>query len=590
MSGLNLSGADIATIFGALVPGLKQIGSELRGPCPVHNGKDANFSVNPETGQAFCHSHCNRGWDTYGLIQELHQTDFLGAKREISKLLGCLDQSKPSRKAMLAPVSGEPHTTYDYTDESGTVLYQVCRYETKPEKTFRQRRPDGRGGWIANLNGVEPLPFRLPAVAVAPFVWVVEGEKDALTLATLGLTATCNSGGAGNFKPELARWFLGKNIAILPDNDKPGREHAAKVAAILAPVAASVRIVDLPDLPAKGDVTDWVNAGGDEEALARLYEAAPPWEAVADGPLSVDSLKSVWDYENVEIKYVVEGVIPDGAITLLCGETASGKSTVATALALAVHRGTEFAGFKCKRRPVLILDRENPIAVVIERLKRLGATSADGLIVWGGWQPEQAPPPDSPVITDWIERQLEKPLIVVDSLIAFHTGSENDAAETREYMNAFRAMAYLGATVVILHHTGKGETTKEYRGSSDLLAAVDVALLLKSDAKTRSTFDSGSITQFKSRIQTKGFDFRIEGTEFKRVGDIDGAGQRYDRLTPLLASNPLCSQKQFLERASAISVSRDVARRYLEDGVRRGSISQTRGTNNSLLHQLVQQG
>ena len=71
------------------------------------------------------------------------------------------------------------HTkTYDYCDAGGALLYQVLRYEQP--KSFRQRQPDGNGGWIWNLNE-QRVFYRLPDLMKYPFgtVFVTEGEKDA---------------------------------------------------------------------------------------------------------------------------------------------------------------------------------------------------------------------------------------------------------------------------------------------------------------------------------------------------------------------------------------------------------------------------
>ena len=54
---------------------------------------------------------------------------------------------------------GRHRATYQYTDETGVLLYEVLRYEPK---TFRQRRPDGNGGWIWQLGDVRRVPYRLP--------------------------------------------------------------------------------------------------------------------------------------------------------------------------------------------------------------------------------------------------------------------------------------------------------------------------------------------------------------------------------------------------------------------------------------------
>ena len=120
---------------------------------------------------------------------------------------------------------------------------------------FRQRRPDGRGGSVWGLRGVERVPYRLPELlgAVADrLVFIPEGEKDADNLVKLGLVATCNSEGAGKWRPHFARYFVGRDVVILPDNDDPGRKHAASVTSNLAPVARTVRVLALPDRPPKG--------------------------------------------------------------------------------------------------------------------------------------------------------------------------------------------------------------------------------------------------------------------------------------------------------------------------------------------------
>jgi putative DNA primase/helicase len=168
--------------------------------------------------------------------------------------------------------------TYDYQDANDTLVFQVVRFEPKD---FRQRRPNGKGGWEWSVKGIKPIPYRLPELLTAsPLdpIHIVEGEKDADALHRAGLVATCNPGGAGKWRKHLADYFKDRCIVILPDNDDAGREHAHAVAANLHGVAESVRILDLPDLPKKGDVSDWLARGGTTEHLAELREQAPPFE------------------------------------------------------------------------------------------------------------------------------------------------------------------------------------------------------------------------------------------------------------------------------------------------------------------------
>ena len=174
--------------------------------------------------------------------------------------------------------------TYDYRDAEGNLLYQVCRLANKQ---FRQRRPDGSGGFVWNLKGVNSVLYRLPefhqVVKDGELIFVPEGEKDCENLAKLGLTATTNSGGAGKWRPEFAESLKGACVIVLPDNDEAGRKHAEQVAQSLQGKAASVRVLELPNLPEKGDVSDWLVDGGTKERLLQLAADCAEWQQPAGG-------------------------------------------------------------------------------------------------------------------------------------------------------------------------------------------------------------------------------------------------------------------------------------------------------------------
>jgi hypothetical protein len=208
--------------------------------------------------------------------------------------------------------SRKPVAVYDYRDERGALLYQVVR---KPGKVFQQRRPDGKAGWIYKLDGVRRVPYRLPQLLAAdPAEWVhiTEGEKDADNLARLGLVATTNSEGAGTWRDELSPHLQGRRVAILPDNDAPGQAHAQDVAAKVAPYAAEVRIVNLPGLPDKGDVSDWLDQGHTADEVAALVEAAPIWEP----PAAVDAAALLDDVVAFIRRYVVLSALQAVALAL----------------------------------------------------------------------------------------------------------------------------------------------------------------------------------------------------------------------------------------------------------------------------------
>ena len=269
---------EVNRYYDTRVPRLKRLRKpEWRGPCPIHQGKDDNFAVRAETGLWHCHSACGRGGDILDLEMELTGADFKTAKVEVFRIIG-RDDFKPREVA-----------TYDYTDGAGRLLFQAVRLEPK---AFKQRRPDGRGGWIWDLKGVQRVLYRLPELLrrESETVFVVEGEKDVHSLEAFGLLATCNPMGAGKWRPEYSETLRGRSIVFLPDNDGPGRAHMAAVAADLLRVGCETGVVELPGLPEKGDVSDWIAAGGTIEQFQKLVEAAEPLDATA-----LRALRARWE-------------------------------------------------------------------------------------------------------------------------------------------------------------------------------------------------------------------------------------------------------------------------------------------------------
>ncbi|HUT62166.1 MAG TPA: AAA family ATPase [Phycisphaerae bacterium] len=170
------------------------------------------------------------------------------------------------------PPSGEreqPSQVWDYRDEDGKLLFQVCRFSGKK---FSQRNAEGE--W--NLKGVRRILYRLPEIIARPeeTVFVVEGEKDVDRLLSLGLLATTNAGGAGKWRDEYSEALAGRQVIILPDNDEPGRKHGESVRVALSGKAKEVWILDLPGVPDKGDVTDWLDGGHTQQDLEELVASA----------------------------------------------------------------------------------------------------------------------------------------------------------------------------------------------------------------------------------------------------------------------------------------------------------------------------
>jgi hypothetical protein len=263
-------------------------------------------------------------------------------------------------------------------------------------KDFRQRRPGGRSGWIWNLNGIERVPYRLPGLLRADTVYLPEGEKDVHTLEEWGFTASCNSGGSGNSKI-YARWteyFRGRHIVILVDNDFEGRKHAATVAAILLPVAAAVRVVELPDLPEKGDVTDWRDAGGTFERFRELTEAADVmnvaalselrlrWGLADDEPRRARAeagtivTRRLSDIKAKPVSWLWPGRVARGKVSIIAGNPGLGKSQVTASIAAIVTTGGRWPVDRSQCAPgdvVFLSAEDDPADTLRPRLEAAGA-------------------------------------------------------------------------------------------------------------------------------------------------------------------------------------------------------------------------
>ena len=97
--------------------------------------------------------------------------------------------------------------------------------------------------------------FNLSAVLSSIEVWLVEGEKDVLTLLDLGLVATTAPFGVNHWEPEFTKYFKDKVVNICLDK---GYEEIAELrAAELSRVARQLKVISLPGLEKGEDVTDW---------------------------------------------------------------------------------------------------------------------------------------------------------------------------------------------------------------------------------------------------------------------------------------------------------------------------------------------
>ncbi len=272
-------------------------GDTLQAQCPAHDDDQPSLSIK-EGRDGKIGVYCHAGCETEDILKEL------GFNFEILF---------PDDKNGAAGGKSRIVAEYDYTDKAGKLLYQAVRFHPKK---FRQRQPKAGGGWKWSLKGVQRVIYNLPQVASCinqgKPVFLVEGEKDAEALIKRELCATTVPMGAGKWKPHFNTYFTGAELIILPDNDQPGKEHAVTVTGELLGTAKSIRIVQLPNLKTKEDVSDWLAKGGTGEELLEIafdtepVTSVPEAEAFLDVNTEIDendprNIKNLFFEDNLKI-------------------------------------------------------------------------------------------------------------------------------------------------------------------------------------------------------------------------------------------------------------------------------------------------
>ncbi|SHG16069.1 hypothetical protein [Bradyrhizobium erythrophlei] len=173
---------------------------------------------------------------------------------------------------------GKPSATWRYADASGALLGYVHRFDQDGDKQFRPQTL-----WADHARSTlewrfeswpSPRPLygldRLAAKSGAPVV-VTEGEKAcdaAARLLPAGFVAVTSPNGSRSAKKADWAPLAGRHVIIWPDADAAGLEYAESVASILAPIAASVRIVSPPESCTEG--WDAANAEAEGWTTARV--------------------------------------------------------------------------------------------------------------------------------------------------------------------------------------------------------------------------------------------------------------------------------------------------------------------------------
>jgi hypothetical protein len=521
-------GGDFTPFYSKYLQKVKKIGGqEFKALCRFHKETDASFNFNSGTGQYFCHG-CGKKGDVIHFYAKLHSLD---TRCDFGKVLNGIARDFGIRNGHR--VKPRMVKAYDYTDAAGQLIFQVCRMEPKD---FRQRRPDGKR-WAWNLKGVEPVLYRLPSVLAASEVLLVEGEKDADNLAALGFTATTVPGGAGKWRESYKEVLQGKQVVLIPDNDNPGREHMVKIAQSLNGSAAGIKLIELPGLPSKGDVSDFIETFSDPqeaaERLALIIDGAKPYTppkavSIEDIVLDVSAFRAI----EVEPRgKLLAPFFKTESINQVYGWRGTGKTFIALGFIDAITRRQSFGPWKCEESvPCLFVDGEMTVTDDHERFDDLGFLEGKRESPFYFYSDHYANrlglPRASLLNATWrdkikaICKARYIGLLVLDNIASLAPGIDENAKKDWDPINQWLLeLRYAGVSTLLLHHESK---EGKQRGTSAREDNLDTSIRLKAPPDYIPEDGCRFIVHFaKARVRTTDLK-AIADTEFRLIADEAG--------------------------------------------------------------------
>jgi len=520
---------DTETIAKAL-GNAKQVNGNWLASCPVaghgrgNGDKNPSLSIKEDNGKLLF--HCHGGCDQHSVFDAVRERNLLPALQR--------------QEYSLALIKGELMTMptleqeWEYKDEQGDTLFVKRRFKTNTEKgkTYSLHKVDAAGNRKGSMTGARIVPYRLPELLNAReagrAIYLVEGEKAADALVSIGAIATTSHAGAGHWPSDITQYFTNAVVIVVPDCDAPGWKYAKRVVQALLPVAKAIRVLDL-NLPELGDdAYEWVADGGDRAKLAELAKAlpvitdinqvqTPEWIQPSSIEVTVEpdnfgitepeismgvpilvprqllNIESWDDIEDEPVEWLIENVLPKKAFAALYGPPGSYKSFVALDIAESVATGRPWMGREVQAAgAVLYIAGEGfgGIGARIKACKMHNRTQAGAEIyVIRAAINIRSSAEDFDLLVSSIKDLMEKSgvqfeLVQIDTLArAFGGGNENNSEDMGAFIhNAGRIQRMLGCAMMVLHHSGK-DATKGLRGHSSLLGAVDTQLeLMKVDA------------------------------------------------------------------------------------------------------------
>ena len=454
---------------------------------------------------------------------------------------------------------------YDYpgTDADQRLIQVVRTKSGKPR--FLQRQPIDDSKWKWHVGDITDhdrrlyLLAELRAAAKNERIWICAGEKDADRLFNAGLIATTNIGGEGKWRPDYAEEFRGRICIVLQDNDPTGERHVAGVARSLHGVAASVKVLLLPGLPPKGDVSDFLDIGHTVNELIRLADDAPEYVQSQSGRILTGG---AFISSFVPPDWLIDGVIQAGRLYACTSLTGHGKTAAWLFNACMVQAGRMISNLDVSQGNVLYLAGENPEDLKARMHGMVGAYKLEQ-----GQLPYVLPGnfPLNEAEAEALKRNivgLGVPLtmIVGDTASSFFPGDdENDNVQAGQYARTCRSFTECHGhpAVVLLAHPTKNASRGNLlpRGGGAFVAELDGNLTLWSEAM-------GEVTEMHWQGKIRGPDFAPLGYRLRSVPT--GFADRRDRPVMTIVAEPM-SEEAVADHTKQTLANEDVVLRALRD-------------------------
>jgi len=448
-------GANADVLREILLPrleGVKKSGGSFMARCPAHDDSTASLSITEGKTHPIV-LNCKAGCETADVLAKIGLT--------VDDLCKPQDGEAQSRGEWTP--CGEAVAIYDYADENGKLLYQVCR---TAKKDFPLRVPDAtrKTGWRWSLGDTRRVLYRLPKLAEAiksgGIIYIVEGEKDVQSVERAGAVGTCNMGGAGGgWREEYSESLRDAIVVIIADKDKGGQQHARNIMASLKGVAAAVEINE-----AAGDhkdVTDHLNAGltlADLEVTRQEDDYEPDLAPDLYEFLAIVDPPSDW---------VIPELLERGDRLIWTGFEGQGKSVVIRQIAVCAAAGTHpFTREPIGPQRVLFIDCENPDRKSRRHFRKLEAIArANGFPVPAGALRILQKPAGIDLTRDedaaWLLERVtaHRPdLLVCGPFYRLHAADTNDEKAARIVVSALDAARIKADCALITEaHAGHGD-------------------------------------------------------------------------------------------------------------------------------------